>query len=70
MARTMEKIIPVKITTDALNCYATLQRAMITATTACLRLNDKKSAEICKKMKNYASEKYDELFDQYSKEHK
>lgn len=45
MARVMEKIIPVKITTDEIQCYATIQRAMISATTAALRLNNRQAAE-------------------------
>lgn len=32
MARTMEKIIPVKITTDEVQCYATEMRSNISAT--------------------------------------
>lgn len=67
MSRTMEKIIPVKITTDEINCYATIQRSMITATTAALRLKDNKAAELFKKQRIWASEKYDEALARHIK---
>ncbi len=70
MPRVMEKIIPVRISTDSLNCYATIQRAMITATTACLRLGDHEHAEELRRFKNWSAEQYDKVFKQHIQEKK
>lgn len=42
MPRVMEKVTPVVIATDEINCYATIQRSCISAITATLRLNKSK----------------------------
>ena len=66
MPRVMENPKPVKIVSDELNCYATIQRSMISAVTACLRLKDKKGkhsrAQITKlrEIKKWAENQYDE----------
>lgn len=70
MSRTMEKIIPVRISTDAINCYATIQRAMITATTACLRLGDTEHAEEFCRFKDWSSEQYNKVFQKHVDEKK
>lgn len=65
MPRVMEKVVPVKLTTDEINCYATIQRSMISAITACLRLKDKKGKhtkaqiEKLRELKKWAENQYD-----------
>lgn len=65
MPRVMEKVIPVKITTDEINCYATINRNMIGGITACMRLLNKKGihakAQIKKlqEVKKWAEAHYD-----------
>lgn len=46
MPRVMEKVVPVTITTDEINCYATITRSCISGITALLRLN--KSRDVTK----------------------
>lgn len=52
------KATPVKIATDAVNCYATIVRAMITATNAALRLGNNAMASNFQHMKDCANEGY------------
>lgn len=57
----------VKIATDSVNCYATIVRSMITATTAALRLGDNKMAGIFMKLKDTANNGYNEALLEHSK---
>ncbi len=52
------KATPVKITTDAVNCYATIVRAMITATNAALRLGNNQMAKKFQQLKDGANNGY------------
>lgn len=61
MARTMEKIIPVKITTDEVQCYATEMRSNISATIAAARRGDTKQVKVYLQLKNMANAKFDEM---------
>lgn len=73
MAKTMTKITPVQIVTDEINCYATIQRAMIAAITACLRLQTKKGSRKhinpmlnkLREAKRWAENSYDACVDKY-----
>lgn len=62
MARTMEKILPVKTSIEELNCWGTIERSMLSATNAALRIGDKKLAETLRKLKNEAANKYNIAF--------
>lgn len=61
MARVMEKVRSARTTTEKLNCYATIERSMIAASTAALRLGDKEMAlKFCDE-KQEASSRYNAL---------
>ncbi len=61
MARIMSKIVPVKVVSEEINCYATIQRSMLAAVTACLRLgNDEKMDEL-NEIRRWASDKFDSI---------
>lgn len=64
----MEKVIPVKITTDKINCFATISRSCISAITACARLNNMEKADEMKKIKHWADEQYDYLISKHIRE--
>ncbi len=68
MSRTMEKIIPVKITADEVNCYATIMRSCISGTTACLRVGDHEHVEKFQAMRIWAENMYDRCIEKYKKE--
>lgn len=68
MARVMQKVTPVRIATDEVNCYATIMRSMISATTAALRLGDHELANKFKALKNNASESYDKAIAKHEME--
>lgn len=59
MPRIMEKVTPVKITADEINCYATVQRSCISAVTACLRVKDMEHVNEFMKLKHWAEKMYD-----------
>lgn len=59
MSKTMTKVIPVKVITDEMNCYATIQRSMLSAITACLRLGDDEKAEQFNDLRKWASAQFD-----------
>lgn len=73
MPRTMEKIVPVRITTNEINCYATIQRSCLAGITALLRIA--KNGEVSKgkhinpqlesfrKLKTWAENQYDACVD-------
>lgn len=75
MARVMEKIVPVKIMAEEINCYSTMERSCISAITACLRVRAKavkdgdtkkvvkidKQIEVFHSMKKQAIADYDNL---------
>lgn len=67
MARVMEKVIPAKTTVEQINCLATIERAMITASTAALRLGDKENAATFCKLKNWAADQYNKAFKEHVK---
>lgn len=58
MSRPMTRVVPVRLTTDEINCYATIMRAMVTATTAALRLGDDKLAKEFSQYKDSANARY------------
>ncbi len=61
MARIMSKVVPVKVVSEEINCYATIQRSMLAAVTACLRLgNDEKMDEL-NEIRRWASDKFDSI---------
>lgn len=66
MARTMSKVIPVGVITDQIHCYATIQRSMMTAITACMRLNDDQCVDELNKIRQWASMRFDECVDEKS----
>lgn len=68
MPRVMEKVIPVKITADEINCYATISRSCISAITACTRLGMFEKVQEFKKLKHWADGKYDTKVDQHLSE--
>lgn len=59
VARMMEKITPVKIISDELSCYSTIQRSMISAINASLRLGDYKHTEMFNELRKWASDNFD-----------
>lgn len=61
MPRVMTNPTPVKITTDKINCYATIMRSMISASTAAIRLGDKGLAEMFQSFKDKANNEYNKL---------
>lgn len=69
MPRVMENPTPVKIITDEINCYATIQRSCISAITACLRMKNKKGKHInpqidkLREIKKWAEKSYDACVD-------
>lgn len=73
MPRTMEKIIPVRISTDEINCYATIQRSCLAGIAALLRIAKSNEAskgkhlnpQITKlrELKHWAEGQYDSLVD-------
>lgn len=71
MARTMTNVTPVRITTDELNCYATIERSCISAITACLRMEQIKGKHInpqlnkLREVKSWAQNSYDQTVDKY-----
>lgn len=71
MARVMENPTPVRITTDELNCYATIQRSCISAITACLRMKNVKGKHInpqldkLREIKKWSECGYDSSVDKY-----
>lgn len=54
----MEKVTPVRVTTDKVNCYATVERSCISAITACLRLGDEDHANKFVQLKQWAAGNY------------
>lgn len=58
MAKTTE-VTTVKIATTEIDGYATIMRAMITATNAALKLKDQTLAKKFRELKNDASDRYD-----------
>lgn len=54
-----KEITTVKIATTKIDGYATIMRAMITATNAALKLGNKELAKKFRELKNDASEHYD-----------
>lgn len=70
MARTMTKVIPVKVISDEMNCYATIQRAMLSAVTAALRLGNAEKAEEFNDLRKWASAQFDIKVTQKKREDK
>lgn len=74
MPRVMEKVVPVKIMTEEINCYATISRSCISATTACLRMKGIKGKHINDKLKmireikRWADNNYNACIDASSKQ--
>lgn len=64
MPRIMEKVVPVKITADEVNCYATIMRSCIAGVTACLRIKDAEHVEEFQNLKDWASKMYDQKVEQ------
>lgn len=65
MSRIKEKVQTVKIARDAVNCYATIERACLAAITACMSLNDENHADKFSKLKVWAAGNYQEKVDEH-----
>lgn len=61
----MTRVIPVKITSDEVNCYATIERSCLAAITACMRLGDQRHVESFIKLKAWASGSYQDKVDEH-----
>jgi len=60
----MSKVIPVKVVSDKIHCYATIQRSMMAAITACMRLDDQEKMAELNAIRQWASDKFDDYVDE------
>lgn len=65
MAKVMTKVVPVRIASDAVNCYATIERSCLAAITACMRLGDQEHADKFTKLKAWANGNYQDKVDEH-----
>lgn len=65
MSKIMSKVVPVRIASDEVNCYATIERSCLAAITACMRLGDQKHAESFTKLKAWANGNYQDKVDEH-----
>ncbi len=60
MLQMSKEVMPVKITADELNTYATIQRCCITGITACVKLGETRQAARFRQLREWAESNYDE----------